>query len=313
MNVGSRTSFIADRGIDAAHSGQKGTQSVPADSAQHVSVIISTYDQPEWLERTLWAYARQSAAGRFEVIVADDGSGPETRERLDALRSQLPYPLTHIWQIDQGFRKCRALNLAIRSAHSDYLIFSDGDCLPRHDFIATHLQLRRPGRFLSGGYIKLPMTTSRALDNEQIALGNHANYEWLRKHGASADRKLQRLRMGPSRALFMDWCSPAAASWNGHNASGWKSDLIAVNGFDERMQYGGEDRELGERLHRFGIGGLRVRHRALVVHLDHERGYVAPEMIAKNRAIRRAAAKARTKWSEYGLRPGSGVEIASSE
>ena len=40
--------------------------------------------------------------------------------------------------------------------------------------------------------------------------------------------------------------TPTKASWNGHNASGWLSDILAVNGFDERMQYGGQDREFGE-------------------------------------------------------------------
>lgn len=64
---------------------------------------------------------------------------------------------------------------------------------------------------------------------------------------------------------------------NGHNASGWKEDIVAVNGLDERMQYGGQDRELGERLENYGIRGKQIRYSAIVVHLDHARGYVNKE------------------------------------
>lgn len=285
------------------------TQSNWADGVQAgerpaVSVILSTYNQPDWLERVLWAYAFQRHGGPFEVVIADDGSAQATRQRIAALRPQLPFPLIHHWQPDQGFRKCRALNAAIELARGDYLIFSDGDCLPRADFVATHLRLRRRGRFLSGGYIKLPMDTSQALTPAQILKGRHWDYDWLRANRMRANRQSARLRAPPLLARLLDLISPARASWNGHNASAWKADLIAVNGFDERMQYGGEDRELGERLVRSGVRGLRVRHRALVVHLNHPRGYVRPEMISANRAIRRAAAKAGARWTDFGLRPG---------
>ena len=88
-------------------------------------------------------------------------------------------------------------------------------------------------------------------------------------------------------------------------ASGWRRDIEAVNGFDERMQYGGEDRELGERLEHAGIHGKRVRYQAIVVHLDHDRGYVRPEMIERNRAIRAETRRNRASWTEHGLVKGA--------
>ena len=75
-------------------------------------------------------------------------------------------------------------------------------------------------------------------------------------------------------------------TWNGHNASGWKSDLLAVNGFNEEMQYGGEDRELGERLFNLGLKSKQIRYSAICVHLDHARGYVSEEVWKKNNDIR---------------------------
>ena len=51
----------------------------------------------------------------------------------------------------------------------------------------------------------------------------------------------------------MNFITPAKATWNGMNSSGWRDDILFVNGFDERMQYGGEDREMGERMFNMGI------------------------------------------------------------
>ena len=45
-----------------------------SDATPRVSVILSTYNQPLWLEKVLWGYGAQRFHD-FEVVVADDGSG----------------------------------------------------------------------------------------------------------------------------------------------------------------------------------------------------------------------------------------------
>jgi len=264
------------------------------------SVIFTTYNQPDWLEKVLLGFAAQSRLD-FEVIVADDGSGEETRERIARLLPGLPMPVRHLWQPDEGFRKCLALNRAIVASASDYLIFTDGDCIPRRDFVATHLRLREPGRFLSGGYHKLPMATSRRIGADDIASGRCFDVGWLRAHGMPASRRDLKLLAGPRLGLLLDLASPARASWNGHGASGWKRDILAVNGFDERMRYGGQDREFGERLENAGIRGKRIRHRTVALHLDHPRGYATAESIAFNRALRAETRRSRRTWTEFGI------------
>ncbi len=111
-----------------------------------ISVIISTYNSPEWLEKVLWGYAAQTDH-QFEILIADDGSHDATRRRIDSLRTPTQLTIQHVWHEDRGFRKCTILNRAIDAATGDYLIFSDGDCIPRADFIATHRRLAQPGRF----------------------------------------------------------------------------------------------------------------------------------------------------------------------
>jgi hypothetical protein len=67
------------------------------------------------------------------------------------------------------------------------------------------------------------------------------------------------------------------------------------------MGYGGLDRELGERLENAGVRGKQVRHRALVVHLDHPRGYREEAVLRRNRAIRDEVAATRRIRAERGL------------
>ncbi|MDD3522409.1 MAG: glycosyltransferase, partial [Bacteroidales bacterium] len=120
-----------------------------------VSVVISTYNQPRWLELVLYGYKYQTVRG-FELIIADDGSDQSTRQVIERMRHRVDFPLIHVYHEDQGFRKCAILNKAILESSRDYLIFSDGDIIPRRDFIQVHLEMRQTGRFLSGGTVRLP-------------------------------------------------------------------------------------------------------------------------------------------------------------
>lgn len=271
-----------------------------APSTPIASIVFTTYNQPDWLEKVLVGFGAQDR-GDFEVLVADDGSRDETGERIEALRARLPVPVRHLWQADDGFRKCEAMNTAIAAAASDYLIFTDGDCIPRADFVSTHLRLREPGRFLSGGYHKLPMDTSRTITADDIRAQRCFDARWLRANGMLRSHRDLKLTAGPALSRLLDLVSPARASWNGHNASGWKRDMLAVNGFDERMRYGGQDREFGERLENAGIRGKRIRYRAVVVHLDHKRSYATADSIAFNRALRAQTRKSGRTWTEFGI------------
>ncbi len=241
-----------------------------------ISVIVSTYNQPEWLEKVLWGYAIQQDRD-FEVVLADDGSGPATRAVVDRLRPELGVPLKHVWQPDQGFRKCRALNLAIRAARGEYLLFTDGDCIPRADLVAVHRRLATPGRFLSAGYIKLDAEASHRITAADVRSGRATDYRWLRSIGVRRSRKLLRLALSPSMAALLDAITTTRPTFNGNNTSVWRADAEAVNGFEERMVYGFEDREFGERLTLAGIRGRQIRHRAPVVHLDHSRPWRSAE------------------------------------
>lgn len=264
------------------------------------SVIMSTYNSEEWLEKVIWGFSVQSELD-FEIVIADDGSGPKTRELLDRLRPMIPMPLIHVWQEDNGFQKSQILNKAIVASNSDYLIFTDGDCIPRKDFVETHLKHREKGYFLSGGYFMLPMNISQAISKDDIIYQRCFDIEWLISEGLPKSFKNNKLTAAGLLAKFLNFITPTKATWNGHNASGWKEDLVFINGFNQEMQYGGQDRELGERLFNKGLKAKQIRYSAIVIHLDHARGYVNEATWKKNFAIRESTRKNKVVRTPVGI------------
>jgi glycosyltransferase involved in cell wall biosynthesis len=265
-----------------------------------ISVILSTYNQPQWLEKAVWGYAVQSHRD-FELLVADDGSTDDTRQAIERVKHETGMKIKHVWHEDHGFRKCGILNRAIVESSGDYLVFSDGDCIPRWDFLATHARHACARGFLSGGYFKLPLELSQKIKSEDIVHRRATGACWLRSHGLRWSPKLLKLSAGPRLSKLLDLVTTTKATWNGHNSSGWKADILRVNGFDERMEWGAEDRELGERLMNCGIRGRRIRYRAVCVHLDHARKYVRQEAIERNREIRRETRESQTTWTNFGI------------
>jgi glycosyltransferase involved in cell wall biosynthesis len=277
-----------------------------------ISVIITTFNAPAWLEKVLWGYRSQTHA-EFELLVADDGSGPDTTLLLERMRRITKLRIVHVWQPHEGFRKCRILNRAIARARGDYLIFSDGDCVPRANFVATHAALASRGRGLSGGCIRLSAAASHALTEHDIFSGRCMRHEWLRAHAAVTGRdRLKLLAARGGAGWLADGLTPTRPTFNGHNASVWRVDALRVNGFDERMQYGGLDHEFGERLANAGVRFRQVRHRAICLHLEHPRPYVNAESWARNRAFREHTRRERLAWTPCGIVQGDALPAPRS-
>lgn len=249
-----------------------------------ISVIVSTYNQPWALERALRGYARQTHHD-FELVIADDGSLPATGDVIARVRSETGLSLLHVWHEDLGFRKCEILNRAIAASSGDYLIFSDGDCIPRHDFVEVHARLAAPGRYVSGGYIKLPEGVSDRIGVEEIRTGRFTDLRWLRAQGWRPGRRALRVMTNPFLARTLDAITPTRTQFGGHNASTWRSAIVEVNGFDAEMGYGGLDKALGIRLRNLGLRGTQARFRALCVHLHHARPYKDPAIMRANRVV----------------------------
>jgi GT2 family glycosyltransferase len=266
-----------------------------------LSVIVSTYNSPQWLEKVLWGYSAQKHRD-FELVIADDGSTADTAQLIRCMVAETGMVIEHVWQRDDGFRKCRILNKAVLAANHDYLVFSDGDCIPRADFLAEHARCAEPGYFLSGSYCKLPMVTSEAITKDDILSGRCFDIAWLRAHGLPRNRKNLKLAAPPKRAGLLNRLTTARCNFKGSNASVWKADVLRVNGFDERMAWGGEDREFGVRLRNAGIKPRHVRYNAICIHLDHSRAYRDEAVVAANKRLRLATRRTGLIETPCGIR-----------
>jgi glycosyltransferase involved in cell wall biosynthesis len=265
-----------------------------------LSIIISTYNSEEWLHKVLLGFTIQTE-NDFEIIIADDGSTNKTKAVVESFKDKFKHPILQVWHEDKGFRKCRILNSAILISNSDYLLFTDGDCIPRKDFVANHIKEKQVGYFLSGGYFKLTMPISKAIIDDDILAQKCFDVSWLKNKGLKLNFKITKLVHNRYFAAFMNWVTPTKRSWNGHNSSGFKADILAINGFNESLAYGGEDREMGERLFNNGIFSKQIRYSAICVHLDHSRSYVNPEKVAYNREVRKFNKKNKITRIELGI------------
>lgn len=233
-----------------------------------VSVIVTTYNREDALAAVLSGLSRQSDRD-FEVVIADDGSGPATAAVVDGWRSRLGVPLSHVWQADRGFRAAEIRNRAILACRGDYCLFLDGDCIAPADFIATHRRLAERGWFVTGNRVLLSRNLTAAVLRDGLQPEAWSLSRWIgerRRGGVNRLAGVLRLPLGPLRKL-------GSQRWRGArscNLAVWRSDLERVDGFDASFSgWGREDSDLLIRLLHGGLRRKDGRFATGVIHLWH--------------------------------------------
>jgi glycosyltransferase involved in cell wall biosynthesis len=233
-----------------------------------ISVIVSTYNRPDALNATLRSLGRQTEKN-FEVVVADDGSGPQTRELVRMRTAKLDVPLKHVWQEDRGFRLAEIRNRAIAASAGDYLIFLDGDCVVRPAFVAAHRALAEPGFFVGGNRVLLSQALTqdilaRNLEPEHWSLGAWAAHR--ARGGINRLLPLMSLPLGPLRKRHTtEWEGVRGGNFAFHRA-----DLDRVDGFEMTFTgWGLEDSDIVIRMIRSGVRRKDGRFATGVLHLWH--------------------------------------------
>jgi len=265
-----------------------------------ISVVISTYNNPQSLRKVLWGYQAQRFRN-FEIIVADDGSTQETAAMLAEFEST-GLDITHLWQADKGFRKNRILNKSILAARSPYCIFTDGDCVPRADFVEAHVRFRRPGSFLvAGSHVDLPMPFHSQVNRESILSGQAFSSDWLKSRGHVCRKNLFRLAAPRWLCPVLNLATQRPGVFTGNGSSAWRADALAVNGFDETVGYGGSDKDFGFRLTNLGIRSRMLKFSLINLHLDHDRPWVDERVIAANKQHLKKLRKSGIYWTDHGV------------
>jgi glycosyltransferase involved in cell wall biosynthesis len=233
-----------------------------------ISVIVSTYNREDALDVVLRALARQSDRN-FEIVVADDGSGPATARVVRDWAARNPVPIKHVWHDDRGFRLAEIRNRGIRASSGAYIVFLDGDCIARRDFVAKHRRLAEPRWFVTGTRILLSRELTDRILHEGLEpeLWGLARFMAHRlRHHFNRVAPLLPLRLGPMRKLM-------AHRWRGARGSNmafWRADLERVGGFDTSFSgWGREDSDIFIRMIRAGVRRKDGRFASGVLHLWH--------------------------------------------
>ena len=250
-------------------------------------VVLATYNQARFLALALEGYLRQTTTD-FHLVVADDGSTDATADVIEGAREAFAargIGFGHVRHEDEGFRKCRILNEAVRrSPEAPLLVFTDGDCIPPATFVAAHLEAHEPRSLHVAGGVRLTEAQTEPLDVEAVRAGRHetlmnpaSEQELRRKARQSRWGTLIRRRNRP-KILGLNFALDRAL-------------FEEINGFDERFEsWGiGEDTDIRDRAMR-----LRPRPRVKVlygrndvIHCWHPRPEAGVDQRAASRAYHR--------------------------
>ncbi len=236
----------------------------------NITVIVTTYNRPDALALALEGYLSQKDKD-YELIIADDGSTIETEKTIAYYQKKNVIKIRHVWQADKGFRAAAIRNRAIAETSADYIIFSDGDCVPLPDFVGQHKALAENNWFVAGSRILLSAKFTLNILQRQIPVYNWRMSQWIVARIKNDINRLHpffSLQMGGQLRKIMP------SGWKGVmtcNMAAWRTDLIKINGFDESYSgWGLEDSDIVIRLIRSNIHRKSARFLLPVLHLWHQ-------------------------------------------
>jgi glycosyltransferase involved in cell wall biosynthesis len=231
-----------------------------------VSLIIAVYNRPDFLEKIFLSLQNQTFTD-FEIVVADDGSGPEIAELIRRYSPGMRWPALHVWHEDQGFRKTVIANKAVAAARADYLVFIDGDCILHRRFLESHFRHRARGVALAGRRVTLDRHITEKITNDDVASGRLEKPWFWWNHCERSERK---------HGLYAPLLQPFSNlkkkgySMYGSNFSLFREEFYSVNGYDEGIiGRGVEDDNLRARLKLSGEVVRSIPRIALQYHLFH--------------------------------------------
>lgn len=231
-----------------------------------ISLIIAVYNKPDFLEMVFTSLLNQTIDD-FEVIVSDDGSGPQIKQLIEKWQGKFKYPIIHVYQEHEGFRKTKIANASVIIARSDYLCFIDGDSILHHKFLQSHLKYRKVKTVLSGRRVMLSENFTKKLTLTDIKSKRIEKFLFI-KNGSSGNT-IKYCFWVPFMPVLENILKKQY--WIlGSNFSCYKGDYYSINGYDESITGRGlEDNNLCARFKKKGLKIKNITREAIQYHLFH--------------------------------------------
>jgi glycosyltransferase involved in cell wall biosynthesis len=240
------------------------------------AIIIPIYKDLEALDIIIEAIQNQTILPD-EIIIAEDNDSPKTKTFIDDIKID-GVDIKHTYQKDQGWRRNKSTNNALKVVNSDYLIFIDGDCVPYPTLVEYHKALAKkdavlcgrrtePGEYFSTLLRKKEMSVDYFIKNYyklyfKLKKDNVKHYDGgiSFEPNSLALKTIYNFRKKANHLVGCHW-------------SVWKKDLEKINGFDEDfiLPTHGEDTDIERRLRAIGVKFESCRFCACVVHLYHDK------------------------------------------
>ena len=264
-------------------------------TAPKVSVVVATYNKPRELALCLEGYKYQNyltgKGGPFHLIIADDGSEPETEETTVKFAKESALPVTFIRQEHHGWGKLRMMNWGFFEVIGEIVIFADGDCIPHQHFVEGHVESASAGVISCGRRVDMRKDLSSRITREDVMKGIVGNYRWLFKNIREGQLKYSEKGFylpKPLGKLANSFAKHQRPTLLGSNFSMRKQDLVDLNGFDESFGTAGfgEDTDLERRALLAGMSLQWVLYRAIQYHLWHNPTLVGETTIGTYNALK---------------------------
>jgi len=274
-----------------------------------ISLIINTYNRPDFLEKSLLSLSVQNAA-LHELIISDDGSKEDLLAVISKYAHLFNCSIKYITQSDSGFRLARCRNNAARIATGDFLFFLDQDLIYTKNFLNTMIKNIKKNYFL----VAWPIRTSELQKNE-ITFDHIKSESFLK---ILTNKQIKRVKKQffkdlYSRIMYALKLQKYGTKFRGGLAGIFKDDYIKINGYDEKyIGWGNEDDDFGRRLYLSGIKGINPFYKNFPIHLWHPENHAQGERVNKNYHKSKSKLISKTNYScEFGYNNSLGDDIPS--
>ena len=237
---------------------------------EKISVIVTLYNRLEYARNMILSLLHQTLM-IDELVFADDGSKDDVADVIKDLVDRCPFEIKVVYQEDIGFRLARSRNNGARVATGDFLIFLDQDVIMPDDFIEKIYNNRKVKRItFTRGFL----TSEEEKNRIQEIINKKYDFNEIYKiiYTYQDNKNFRRVMY---KDIFYSFLYKLKLRKRGAKIAGlmfalYKTDYLAINGFDENYRgWGKEDDDFCNRFFKYGGETYCVLLKECIIHMYH--------------------------------------------